>query len=267
VLAHLVARLRAAGIVEGVVNAHHIGSKIEEFAEHSGFFFHVEHEEKIRGTAGGVRGALAALGSAPVLVSNADLIFDIPSADLIAAAARSGTMAFAVARRAAGEGAVGLGADDQIVRLRGERFDAEAWGADYLGVMTLGSEAVARLPAEGCLVADVALPLLRSGRALFAVEVTTPFWSLGDSIADYLDANQSWLDARGGESFQGEGARTAQGVTLVRSVVGPGAVVSGSGRLERSVIWPGARARAPLADAVVTSSGLVVRRDGSAGRA
>lgn len=266
VLAHVVERLRASGIAEGVANAHHLSREIEEFARVSGFFLHVEHEVTIRGTAGGVRGAREWLGPAPILVSNADLIFDVPTAALIAAAARSGTMAFAIARRAAGDGAVGLGSDDQIVRLRGERFGVEAWGADYLGVMALGGEAVEQLPDQGCLVADVALPLLRSGRGLSAIEVTNAFWSLGDSLSDYLNANQSWLVARGGESFCGEGARVVGGVTLERSVIGAGAEVTGTGAVERSVIWPGARARAPLSDAVVTTSGLVVRRDGSVAR-
>jgi NDP-sugar pyrophosphorylase family protein len=111
-------------------------------------------------------------------------------------------------------------------------------------------------------VGDVALPLLRSGRTIASVEVTAPFWSLGDSVSDYLDANRRWLELYG-ESFRGEGARVADGVRIVESVIGAGAVVTGAGPVERSVIWPGAVARAPLADAVVTTAGVVVQRDGS----
>jgi mannose-1-phosphate guanylyltransferase len=260
VLAHVVARLKASGITEGVANAHYLGDKIEAFARVSGFILHVEQEDEIRGTAGGVHGAREQLGPAPVLVSNADLIFDVPADALVTEAARTGTMVLAVAKRAAGEGAVGLGAHDEIVRLRGERFGAEACGADYLGVMALGAEAFEQLPEKGCLVGDVALPLLRHGAALSAVEVTSPFWSLGDSIADYLDANRAWLEARGGESYRGEGARVANGVEVVDTVLGAGAEVTGKGAVERSVIWPGALARAPLADAVVTTAGVIARR-------
>jgi mannose-1-phosphate guanylyltransferase len=267
VLAHVVERLRAAGIVEGAVNSHHLSHKIKEFTRVSGFFLHVEQEDEIRGTAGGVWGARSKLGDAPVLVSNADLIFDVPAASLIGAVVRSGTMAFAVARRPAGEGAVGLGVNDEIVRLRGERFGNEVGGADYLGVMALGSDALDRLPSKGCLVGDVALPLLRRGRSLSAVAVLSPFWSLGDSIGDYLDANRAWLEAGGGHgSYCGEGAHVAEGVELASSVVGPGASLTGGGLVERSVIWPGARARAPLVDCVVTTGGAVVGRDGSVSR-
>ncbi len=267
VLSHLIERLRSSGVAEGVVNAHHLMSKIQEFARVNPFFLHVEEEDEIRGTAGGVRGALLALGDAPILVSNADLIFDVPATELVAAVARTGTMALAVSRRPAGEGAVGLGVNHEVVRLRGERFGSEISGADYLGVMALGRDAIERLPSKGCLVGDVALPLLRGGRALSTVEVASRFWSLGDSIADYLDANRAWLDERlGGQSYRGEGARVPEGVTLESSVIGAGALLIGSGRVERAVVWPGARARAPLVDCVVTTEGVVVGRDGSVRR-
>lgn len=260
VLAHLIERLRGSGMTEGVVNTHHLPEKIIEFARGCDFFLHVEEEAEIRGTAGGVCGARRHLGPAPVLVSNADLIFDVPAPALLEKARACGTMVFAVAKRRVGEGAVGLGSGDRIVRLRGERFGEEVSGADYLGVMALGAQVLERLPQRGCLVGEVALPLLRQNVPLFTAEVTSPFWSLGDSIADYLDANLSWLCSRGERSFVGQGAVIGEGVSLLDSVVGAGALVSGQGAVERSVIWPGAQVRAPLADAVVTSSGVIVER-------
>ena len=48
---------------------------------------------------------------------------------------------------------------------------------------------------------------------------------------------------------------------VVSSVIGAGADVRGEGRLERVVVWPGAQAFAPLRDAVVTRTGLVVPRE------
>ena len=74
----------------------------------------------------------------------------------------------------------------------------------------------------------------------------------------YLDANLGWLADRGEAAWVAPSARVAEGIALDRVVVGAGANVVGAGRLERVVEWPGATARAPLADAVVTSSGSVV---------
>jgi hypothetical protein len=51
--------------------------------------------------------------------------------------------------------------------------------------------------------------------------------------------------------------RVAPGVELVDAVVGEGARVEGHGELARVVLWPGATARAPLADVVVTASGVL----------
>jgi hypothetical protein len=66
------------------------------------------------------------------------------------------------------------------------------------------------------------------------------------------------LRALGAPSYLGDGAVIAPGVRSVESVVGAGARVDGEGDLRRVVVWPGARARAPLADAVVTARGAVV---------
>ena len=84
-------------------------------------------------------------------------------------------------------------------------------------------------------------------------------WDDIGTLEDYAQANASWLrlHAPEGESFVGEGARVAPGVTLRRSIVGAGACVEGAGSLERCVVWPGATVRAPCMDAVVMGSGVV----------
>jgi hypothetical protein len=118
----------------------------------------------------------------------------------------------------------------------------------------MGARLRAALPATGCLVGDVYLPVLRGGGSVgvFAVE---SFNDVGD-LAGYLSTNGSWLAERGLGSWQGHGARVDEGVELVGSVVGEGAHVTGEGRLERCVVWPGARAVAPLEDAVIAPEGI-----------
>jgi mannose-1-phosphate guanylyltransferase len=169
-----------------------------------------------------------------------------------------------VAPRPIGSGTVGIGVHGRVVRLRGERFGVETASGDYLCAMGLGEDVLDSLPDEGCLIADVALPLLRQGARVQAF-VGHPNWSApGDSIANYVDANMAWLNRRGaraGEAWVGADAQVAESVELVSSVVGAGADVRGEGRLERVVVWPGAQVFAPLRDAVVTRSGLVVPRE------
>jgi mannose-1-phosphate guanylyltransferase len=223
----------------------------------------VLNERKIRGTAGGVAWARDLLGPPPVLVVNGDVLASYDARRALEQTPPEG-LCMVLAPRPAGLGNVGIGAHGRIVRLRGERFGAETASGDYLCAMGIGQGVLETLPEEGCLVGDVALPLLRSGGRVQSFLGSANWSAPGDSIAAYLDANLAWLTrrgARGGEAWVGAGARVAEGVELVSSVVGEGADVRGEGRLDRVVVWPGAQALAPLRDAVVTRSGLVVPRE------
>jgi hypothetical protein len=68
----------------------------------------------------------------------------------------------------------------------------------------------------------------------------------------------AWLEARKLEAYVANGANVSRDVTLRASLVHAGASVVGRGALERCIVFPGARAVAPLADAIVLSSGAVV---------
>jgi mannose-1-phosphate guanylyltransferase len=258
VLAHVIAALERAGVEAAVVNAHHLASHVRAFAASHPFLREVVEEAEIRGTAGGVAGARPFLGAGPVLVVNADHVLEFPATELCARAEASG-FCMGVRRRERGEGRVGLGAAGEVVRLRDELFGEEVHGADYLSVGALSASALSELPDQGCLVADFALPRLRRGEPIDSLEVRGEVLSIGDSLADYRGAQQRWLALRGGASWLGDDVRVSPDVTVVSSVLGAGAQVSGSGELTRCVLWPGAVAQAPLADAVVTSGGRVVR--------
>jgi mannose-1-phosphate guanylyltransferase len=262
ILAHIAASLARSGFSELILNVHHLPGEFTREVKRLRIIAHVVHEAEIRGTAGGIRGASHLLGAPPLLVWNGDIWADPPIAELLARAARA-PMVLAVVPRPAGQGVVGLGAGGEVVRLRGEEFGVECSGADYIGVCALAAPALARLPERGCLIGDVALPLLRDAIPVLTVPCARP-WSDAGSLESYLDANLRWLaEGVGGDgSFVGEGAEVGAGVRLTASVVGAGARLDGEGELARSVIWPGATARAPLSDAVVTSSGRVVRRQG-----
>ena len=128
--------------------------------------------------------------------------------------------------------------------------------------------------ATGCLIGDVALPLLERGRPVQSFATEGGWSAPGDGIREYLDANQAWLEesmrsgarahlgslSKDGGSFLGTGAWVSGSVDPRCSIIGSGAIVEGEGRLERVVVWPGARVTAPLRDAVVTTEGRIVSR-------
>ena len=250
-LLHVLERLRAGGVTRAVMNTFHLP---DAFARLEGVPLRLEvvREATLLGTAGGVANAALQLGDGAVLVWNADILADLDVGALLAAHDRAGGAAtLAVAPRPVGEGTVGLGAGAEVVRLRGERFGDEVQGGDFLGVHVLGAGLRPQLPAVGCLVGDVYLPLLRAGGRLQA-HATHAAWDDVGSVASYLAANVRWLRGRGAASFVGAGAEVASGIQLQDSVIGAGARVEGEGTLRRVVVWPGARARAPLSDSVVT---------------
>jgi mannose-1-phosphate guanylyltransferase len=252
VLEHVLDALAAAGFGRFVVNTHHRAADFDTFARPG---LALSHEPAILGTAGGVAHAAAALGPGPVLVHNGDILADVDYPAL------SGSDAFAVLAvrpgRPVGEGTVGVDGGGRVVRLRGRTFGTEAGGADFAGVQQLSERARAVLPAAGCLVGDVYLPALARGEVLVAASVVRAFRDIG-TVGEYLDANLAWLGER--SAWIAPSATLAPGVAADRALVGAGAVIEGQGTVARTVVWPGARARAPLADAVVTASGRVVTR-------
>jgi mannose-1-phosphate guanylyltransferase len=248
-LAHVLDRLRAAGIPQVVVNAHHHAEQLRTFARtHPGMA--LSEETALLGTAGGIAHARDLLGAGDVLLWNADIVADVDLRALLAAHGDEATLVVQPLPR--GQGSVGTDARGRVVRLRRERFGEEERGGEFLGIHVLGAGLRARLPERGGLIEDVYIPALARGATLR----TLPFhgaWRDIGTVESYLDANMAWLAARGLESWIGPGARVAEGVRLEGAVVGEGASVTGQGALRRCVVWPGANAAAPLDDQVISA--------------
>ena len=205
-----------------------------------------------------VANARDALGGGDVLVQNGDILADVDFRRLVREHLRAGAAAtLAVCGRSQGEGTVGIGANRRVARLRGEQFEPERHSADFAGIQLLSPMARDRLPAEGCLVADLYQPLLREGLTVQAVDVVSSWVDVG-SLSGYLQANLAWLDERGLSSFVAEDASVAPGISLDQCLVGSAARLDGHGTLRRCVVWPGAAVAAPLEDAVVMPPRTVV---------
>jgi mannose-1-phosphate guanylyltransferase len=218
----------------------------------------VSREPSILGTAGGVARARPLLDpGAPQLVWNGDILAPVDPGALLGALAPGVLAAWSVAPRPAGEGTVGVDAGGRVVRVRSFRAGDEAQGGDFLGISALAPDLVASLPAEGCLIGDCLGPRLAAGEIVRAVWHQGPWDDIG-SIASYLAACRRWLSGYGHNNYLGPGASTGE-ATVRGSILGAGAQVVGRGEVRGVVAWPGATVEAPLADAVVTTAGQVVR--------
>jgi mannose-1-phosphate guanylyltransferase len=272
-LAHVAAACRAAGIGTLVANAHHEHANLSSIIEQLRLNIQVVVEAEIRGTAGGVAGARGHFEPGAVLVWNGDILTEPPVARLLALASERDAQVLAVSPRQVGEGTVGMDDAGQVVRLRGRVFGRETQAGDYVGVMALGPGVVARLPEQGCLMGDVALPDLAAGRSVLTVPSPAPWSDLGD-LKEYVAANFAWLDSflvsapqssiLNPQSWTAPGVSVPPAITLERCLLGSGARLSGSGALREVIVWPGAPVMAPLERAVVLTSGRVVRFDETA---
>ena len=272
-LAHVAAACRAAGITRLIANAHHEHEKLSSVIQQLELNIDVVVEDEIRGTAGGVAGARARFEPGPVLVWNADILTDAPVSLLVDVASRRDAQVLAVSPTPVGAGTVGMDAEGNVVRLRGQVFGRETQAGDYIGVMALGPTVVAGLPERGCLMADVALPRLAAGGKVLTVPSTAPWTDLGDLPA-YVAANLRWLDADLAshprtsalhpQSWVAAGVSVPEPIRLQRSLIGADARLTGSGTLAEVIVWPGATVIAPLSRAVVLGSGRVVPFDETA---
>lgn len=256
VVAHVLDALRAAGVSQFVVNAHHLPEDLCAFARDHDVAVSAENE--LLGTAGGVARARDLLGAGDVLVWNGDVVAGIDVRALVLAhegAAADATLVVRPCPR--GEGNVGIDSRGHVVRLRQEAFAEEARGGEFLCVHVLGRGLRALVPEHGCLVGDVYIPALGRGATVRAVEYRGPWHDIG-SLGAYLEANLAWLSARGARTWLGPGATVAATAELDDTLLGEGASATGTGRIQRCVVWPGATVQAPLADAVVMP-GRVVR--------
>lgn len=243
-LAHVLDRLRGAGISRVVVNAHHHIEQLRAFAlGQAGVHVGLSEETDLLGTAGGISHASALLGDGDVLLWNADILADVDVPALLAAHRDEATLV--VQPLARGQGSIGLDEAGRVVRLRKESFADEARGGQFLGIHVLGEALRRRLPGRGGLIEDVYLPALGRGEVLRA-HLFEGLWHDIGTVERYVEANTAWLVARGLDHWVGAGARVAEGVVLDRAVVGDGASVTGRGALTRCVVWPGANAVAPL---------------------
>jgi mannose-1-phosphate guanylyltransferase len=254
-LAHIAAALGRAAVSTIVVNTHHRPADFSRETAQWKPDIHLVHERAILGTAGGVAHAAAELGAGPVIVWNGDIQApDLDVTALLAAhrAASSSDVLWIVAPAARGNGTVGLDDDGRIVRLRGERFGVETAGGEFLGIQVMGPDVRRTLPPMGCLVGDVALPLLRRGGRIETFLYRGGWDDIGQP-ASLLRANLRWLEARGQSAWWAPGAAIDPRATLERSLVGEGAAVIGEGTVCECVVFPGARLDAPATRRLVAS--------------
>lgn len=239
-------RLQHCGFDHIIVNCHHLGDQIvAALAGIRGIV--VQQEERILGTGGGLRQAMAQMRDEPILITNGDIYHTIDYAELVAAYGRAPGRATLAIHDYPRFNSVEVDGD-RLVRF------AAAPGPGRLaftGLQVIDPAILTGLPlAEPACIIDHYRRLLAEGETINVQRVDGSFWTDMGTPTDYLALHGGLLQgdiprwpeldaADSGPLFVDRQAKLSRDCHLQEWVC-LGAVSGGSGaNLRRVVAWDG----------------------------
>lgn len=272
IMEHILALLAGHGLTEIVANLHWYGDTIRgRFGDGSGLGVDLSYseEEKLLGTAGGVRNVRAFFEDEPFVVMAADALTDIDLGALARAHAEHDWMATLAVKRVADTseyGVVVTGSDGRVEGFQEKPDPADA-RSDLANSMiyVLEPEIFDHFPdqEEVDFALDV-FPALLEADVPFGVHVADCYWNDVGSLPEYLQGNLDVLTGAievepagrligedGGAGVEpsaevtgpvllGDGASVGAGAGLEGPlVIGPGASIGAGARVRESVLLAG----------------------------
>jgi NDP-sugar pyrophosphorylase family protein len=247
-----------------VVNTHHLPEKIEEYinSRDYGVEIIVTREDKILGTAGGIKNAERWLRGDDFIVINSDIVMEPPWDELVAAHKKNGAVA-TLALRAnpdpARYGVLKVDGRGEVTWFLDARSPAHAKNGQALmftGASVMSPTIFDLIPANRAvdISGEVYKPLVTKGGGLYGVVTDTPWRDVG-TTADYhttvMDAlremRESVVDAKVPASaiitspvYIEEGAMIGERCHLGPNVaIYEGAAIGEGARLMNCVVLPG----------------------------
>jgi NDP-sugar pyrophosphorylase family protein len=235
-------RLAMHGVSDVMINLHHLGGSVKDaVGDGSAFGLRVSYsrERSILGTGGGPRKVRDFFGSAPCLLVNGDVYFDLDLGELLAAHRASGarvTLALLPKPRGSSYGGVVTGKDGEIRSLGGLPHPARGTTSLFTGVHVLDPALLELLPRGASdSVRDLYAPMVARGERLKGLRMRGRWYDFG-SPSLYLASQLTMLSSK---SLVHPAARIEPGARVVKSVVGAGAVVRAGALVRESVLWAG----------------------------
>ncbi|MGK7346543.1 MAG: sugar phosphate nucleotidyltransferase [Candidatus Nitrospinota bacterium M3_3B_026] len=250
-----------------VVNVHHLADQVESFLRSRDFGVEIIilREEKILGTAGGIKNAEKWLSGDDFLVINSDIIPEPDWGELIEAHRARGAMATLALRAVPAPerySPVCLDAGGMVTKLGAATGPGHAGDMEpmmFTGVSVLSPTVFGRIPpGVADMARDVYVPMVREGAGLYGVK-TSWRWADAGTAADYHRAVMEAL--RSGEVTPAVMWGDLHGVGIDQPVyIETGAAVAPGARLGPNVaVHKGARVGegAALRDCVVLPGSAV----------
>lgn len=248
--------LHRAGIRRVVVNTHYLGESLPGLLEGhvpAGMELSFVHEPELLGTGGGLKNVQGQLvdGDEPIVVINADIVFDPDLSAALATHRRLDALATMILRPdpdAQRYGALDIDAEGRVRRLLGTpEWDGPLDTYMFTGVHILSPRALDDLPDSGCIVRDGYRQWIDRGDVI-AGHVEERSWRDVGTLGAYLQTN---LDLRRG-TLAFTGIEASDFVGGPDAVVSPKATIATGANLDEVVVWDGARVDSSLRRCVVT---------------
>jgi len=254
--------LKAYGVREIVVNAHHHSEQLEDHlygGRHPGIDVEVRREPEILGTGGGIRNTEGFWGSAPFLVVNGDILTDIDLAKAYEAHCRKRALATLVLHDQKAFNKIQIDAACNITEIP---FDTQPAGWAFTGIHVMDPEMLSHIP-QGVHsdIMDAYRRLIAKGLPVKAYVSVGHLWRDVGTVESYFLANQ--------EALKGNAVLLARGCDIhpwskVRdwAIIGERSVLEEGVEIGRSILWEDVVVRRgrKVMDSIVTSN-VEVQRD------
>ncbi|MDA1110363.1 MAG: NDP-sugar synthase [Nitrospinae bacterium] len=276
-LEHTIELLRSFNITDIAVNVHHLPDQvIEPFGDGSqlGVNLHFFREEKILGTAGGIKAAQGFLESGPFLVINSDIIVNIDLNRVFEFHRRQQSCLTLVVREDASPekyDPIEIQDDGRIVHFVGAssmELPDNTRRVMFTGIQIMEPEIFPRIPTgQFCGTTEHIFPeMIQEGLPVFGY-LHDDYWIDMGNREQYLKVHKDALDGK--ILFKNQHLKTPEGSSIIPPVIigddcliepdariGPYAVLGNGCRvkanavIENSVLW----------DGVTVGSGCVVKQ-------
>jgi len=254
-----IAYLKACGVTEIVVNAHHHYRQIVDHLDGGRPFrlpIQVRMEPEILGTGGGIRNTIDFWDADPFIVINADILTDIDLKAAHDAHLVKGNPATLVLHDRPEFSKVLLDDRMNIAKIHRE---VRAGGLAFTGIHIITPELLGHLPSSGKFdIIDCYRDFIRAGKPIGAYVSKGHYWRDIGSVADYIQANR---EALGPPRSEVAGSSKVHETSKIVdwAVIGEGTVVEAEAVISRSIIWEKATISRGIrvTDSVVTAHQMV----------
>ena len=265
-LSHTFDLLRSANISEAVVNTHHLPDCITDcFANKkpSNLNLHFSHEEKILGTAGGIKKVQGFLGDGPFILINSDILTDIDLNRVIEFHKKNNSKLTLVVRQDASPeqyDPIEIGENGRIAHFVGAssmNLPDNTTRVMFTGIQIMEPEIFERIPlGQFCGTTEDVFPkMVEDGVPIYGY-LYDGYWKDMGNRESYLQVNADALDRKvklkGIPSHEPDGPLIVPPVLIghncriagdsqigPHTVIGPNCTVKNGAVIENSVLWDG----------------------------